>query len=75
MKYIIYIIIIFLTVHSMQAQKIIQGKYDSQNNTFITKDTSYWIDFLQGDVARISSNDCLVLWILQEKFYVNPNMI
>ena len=58
----------------MQAQKSIEGKYDSENNTFITKDTSYWIDFFQGNVARISSNGLFGLIDKKVKFYVHLNM-
>ena len=58
MRKILFALFIGLLFYAspMQAQKSIEGKYDSKTYLFITNDSTYWIDFFQGDRARISSN-------------------
>ena len=43
-----------ITLFTLQAQNRIEGIYNAEEKTFITKDDTYWMDYFSKGVARIS---------------------
>lgn len=55
-KYIFYILLYLSNIYILQAQNKIEGIYKPNKQIFETEDKTYWIDFFNNGIARISKD-------------------